>query len=291
MSDVALTTTEADTLAELEGVIAEGLKTFVDVGSALLRIRDERLYRTESATFEGYCRERWGFSDGRARQLIGAAQTVTTVTVEGLPAPTNEGQARELARVPEEDRAEVWQQTLEATDGRPTASAIRETYKPTPPPTEPEPSPDFPPPSQALPIEDPLPGPIAEQIDQRIAERTQPTAEEWNEEETALREQLEHGRTVVVTMRGPHDRLITWAEARGLFVRVDRRSQWGNPFELGADGDRSTVIGNYRDHYLPHKPSLLDHVHQLRGKALGCWCAPEPCHGDVIADHAQGGQP
>lgn len=46
-------------------------------------------------------------SDSRARQLIGAAQTVTNVTVAGLPAPSNEGQARELARVPEEQRVQA----------------------------------------------------------------------------------------------------------------------------------------------------------------------------------------
>lgn len=31
---------------------------------------------------------------------------------------------------------------------------------------------------------------------------------------------------------------------------------------------------------LPPKPDL----EPLRGKTLACWCAPEPCHGDVIAE-------
>ncbi|MEU4823116.1 hypothetical protein AB0H37_14695 [Actinomadura sp. NPDC023710] len=90
------------------------------VGNALLRIRDGRLYRADFGTFEEYCRERWGFSDSRARQLIGAAQTVTTVTVAGLPAPANEGQARALTAVPEPERAEVWRETVERTNGQPT---------------------------------------------------------------------------------------------------------------------------------------------------------------------------
>ena len=42
------------------------------------------------------------------------------------------------------------------------------------------------------------------------------------------------------------------------------------------------MITNYRDHYLPYKPSLLSRLPELRGKALGCWCAPEPCHADVL---------
>jgi len=48
--------------------------------------------------FEGYCRERFGFSDSRGRQLIAAAKTVTAVTELGLPAPKTEREARELAR-------------------------------------------------------------------------------------------------------------------------------------------------------------------------------------------------
>src|SRR5690606_42016362 len=61
---------------------------------------------------------------------------------------------------------------------------------------------------------------------------------------------------VVVTLRGPHTTLLEWADAAGLYVRIDRRSEWGNPFEPPADGDRDTVITNYAEHYLPYKPSL-----------------------------------
>jgi hypothetical protein len=104
----------------------------------------------------------------------------------------------------------------------------------------------------------------------------------WSEEELALRRKMENGETVVVSLRGMHANLISWAEDAGLYVRIDRRTDWGNPFEMGQDGDRDTVIANYRDHYLPYKPSLLLKLSELRGKALGCWCAPESCHGDVL---------
>ncbi len=30
---------------------------------------------------------------------------------------------------------------------------------------------------------------------------------------------------------------------------------------------------------------------ELRGKRLGCWCAPLPCHGDVLSRVAEGGEP
>ncbi len=107
---------------------------------------------------------------------------------------------------------------------------------------------------------------------------------QWSEEEEQLRARLEAGETIVVSLRARHANLVQWAEKRGLFVRIDRRSDWGNPFELPGDGDRDTVIRHYAEHYLPYKPSLLARIKRgdLAGKALGCWCAPEPCHGDVL---------
>ena len=109
----------------------------------------------------------------------------------------------------------------------------------------------------------------------------------WSDGERDLLKQLRSGETVVVSLRGPHNSLIEWADAAGLYMRVDRRTEWGNPFEMPGDGDRDTVIRNYADYYLPHKPSLTNRIGELRGKALGCWCAPEPCHGDVLKTRAE----
>lgn len=106
----------------------------------------------------------------------------------------------------------------------------------------------------------------------------------WSDDERDLLKRLRDGETIVVTLRGPHNNLIQWADAAGLYMRIDRKTEWGNPFELPADGDRDTVIRNYAEHYLPYKPSLLNKIETLVGKALGCWCAPEPCHGDVLKE-------
>lgn len=97
----------------------------------------------------------------------------------------------------------------------------------------------------------------------------------------ALISRVQCGETVVVNMRDDMARAL---EARGLLTRIDRGTPWGNPFILDEDGDRSQVIEAYRAHYLPHKPSLLRQLPTLRGRALGCWCAPEPCHGDVLKE-------
>lgn len=76
-------------------------------------IRDSRLYREHYSTFEEYCRERWGWSRGRAYQHIEAADTAAIVSTNvDIPAPTNEGQARELAPIARRDPGaarEAWQ--------------------------------------------------------------------------------------------------------------------------------------------------------------------------------------
>lgn len=110
----------------------------------------------------------------------------------------------------------------------------------------------------------------------------------WSDDERDLLKRLREGETIVVSLRGDrHTNLIGWADAAGLYMRIDRKTEWGNPFEMPADGDRETVIGNYDAFYLPHKPSLMAKLDDLRGKALGCWCAPEPCHGDVLKAWAE----
>lgn len=98
---------EAGRLAELEGVVERGLRTFIEVGEALREIRDSHLYRERYESFEIYCRQRWGFQASRARQLVAAAGTVTTVTAAGLPAPENERQARALLALGDDEAAVV----------------------------------------------------------------------------------------------------------------------------------------------------------------------------------------
>jgi hypothetical protein len=71
-------------------------------------------------------------------------------------------------------------------------------------------------------------------------------------------------------------------------VYVGRPSKWGNPFKIGVDGNRDEVIEKYRQ-MLIHTPNFAAEVRQkLRGKVLGCWCAPKPCHGDVLLEVANG---
>lgn len=69
-------------------------------------------------------------------------------------------------------------------------------------------------------------------------------------------------------------------------VYIGRPGPWGNPFAIGRDGDRAQVIDKYR-RWLTDQPELVAKARsELRGKTLGCWCAPMACHGDVLTEVA-----
>jgi hypothetical protein len=102
----------------------------------------------------------------------------------------------------------------------------------------------------------------------------------WSAEEREKRALLEQGIAVAVNMRR-HGALVAWAKERGLFVRVDRATHWGNPVRA-REGRPRAPSPRYRDGHLLVRADLLARLGELRGKALGCWCAPGPCHADVL---------
>lgn len=65
-------------------------------------------------------------------------------------------------------------------------------------------------------------------------------------------------------------------------VYIGRPSKWGNPFVVGKDGTREEVIKKYKEWIL--NQSLIEDLSELKGKVLGCWCSPKPCHGDVLIE-------
>ena len=70
-------------------------------------------------------------------------------------------------------------------------------------------------------------------------------------------------------------------------VYIGRPSIWGNPFVIGKDGTRTDVIAKYES-WLLSQPRLVAQLDRLRGRHLICWCAPLPCHGDVLLRLANG---
>jgi hypothetical protein len=123
-----LSEAERAELAACERTIEGGLRGFVEVGTALARVRDSRLYRERFRSFERYCRERWSMARASAYRMIEAAEVVARVSPIGdTPAPANEAQARELARLPAEKQPAAWQEAVaSAPDGRITAAYVTE---------------------------------------------------------------------------------------------------------------------------------------------------------------------
>lgn len=60
-------------------------------------------------------------------------------------------------------------------------------------------------------------------------------------------------------------------------------SPLASPFRIGPDGTREEVMAKYRE-WLLSRPDLLALLPELRGRRLGCWCDPLPCHAHVIAE-------
>jgi hypothetical protein len=89
-----------------------------------------------------------------------------------------------------------------------------------------------------------------------------------------------------------HDRITTrvvHCKREKFDVYIGRPSKWGNPFKLAKSSDaaedrtlRADLLVKYEG-WLRQQPELIASLHELRGKVLGCWCAPRLCHGDVLA--------
>lgn len=65
----------------------------------------------------------------------------------------------------------------------------------------------------------------------------------------------------------------------------EKDSIWANPFKITKEDNRNTVILKYEEYIrkkLKENPKLVDELLLLKGKNLGCWCHPEPCHGDIL---------
>jgi hypothetical protein len=127
----ALGPSDRTRLSELETVIAHGLQTFVEVGAALLEIRDARLYRETHASFDDYCRARWSMRSEVADRTIRSSRVVGALA--GNPfglIPTNESQARALAPLLDQPDllVQAWD-TAVAEFGTPTADDLADIVR------------------------------------------------------------------------------------------------------------------------------------------------------------------
>lgn len=70
-------------------------------------------------------------------------------------------------------------------------------------------------------------------------------------------------------------------------VYIGRGTIWGNPYQMGVDGDRDEVIRKFKYDFengmLKASTDLEKNLDIVRGKVIACHCKPAACHGDVIA--------
>lgn len=124
--DVSLTTVEVIELARNEEIVERGLNTFVEVGQALMIIRDNHLYRQSYSTFEDYCRERWGIKRQRAYELMDAAKVVGYLSEISDILPIRESHAAPLSTLEPDQQREAWQKAIDtAPDGKITAAHVQ----------------------------------------------------------------------------------------------------------------------------------------------------------------------
>ena len=101
-----------------------------------------------------------------------------------------------------------------------------------------------------------------------------------------------------------HSRAVNGLEA----VKVDRSTEWGNPFRVGCsvsmrypDGRRLSLCDPIEDaegavawfksmwsvNIARHHGLIANYFSVIRGKNLACWCAIDaPCHADVLLEIA-----
>lgn len=72
-------------------------------------------------------------------------------------------------------------------------------------------------------------------------------------------------------------------------VYIGRGTIWGNPYQIGVDGDRDEVIRKYKydfdKGFLKPFDNIDKNISQIKGKIIACHCKPYACHGDIIADY------
>lgn len=98
---------------------------------------------------------------------------------------------------------------------------------------------------------------------------------------------MQNKTTVVNVRKADYDVFI--GRMRGFFAQwapLGQKFDFGNPWRVGPDCSREEAIRKYRNYFyqrIETDPVFKKEVEALAGKRLGCFCKPQDCHGDVIA--------
>lgn len=277
---------ESHELERCEVVIKQGLQTFIEVGQALMTIREKRLYRIGFKTFEDYCTHKWGMVQQSATRLIRAYETVTNLQSEpmGSVLPQSERQIRPLTSLEPEIQKEVWTEVVKTHGDNITAAKVQTVVNDWKPVNQEikeiksEPMFAISTPEELLKKAKEVARERAEVkrqiIDQKGSTEVIPIAD------LELINRMKKGETVVLNIN-TNFHAMKWAKDNNRYQQIDRWSDWGNPFMLNFDGDRDTVCESFKI-YFDLKLGLKAKIKELKGKALGCHCYPLRCHGEHL---------
>ncbi len=281
---------ESHELERCEVVIKQGLQTFIEVGQALMTIKEKRLYRIGYKTFEDYCVEKWSISRPRAFQLIEAANVISGLSTIVDILPKTESQVRPLTSLEPEIQKQVWSEVVKTHGDNITAAKVQTVVN------------DWKPINQEIKEikSEPM---FAISTPEELLKKAKEVAKERAEVKRQIIDQkgstevipiadlelinrMKKGETVVLNMNN-NFHAMKWAKDNNRFQQIDRWSDWGNPFIISGDGDRDTVCESFKI-YFNLKLELKSKVEQLKGKALGCHCYPLRCHGEHLKQLADG---
>ena len=283
---------ESHELERCEVVIKQGLETFIEVGQALMVIRDKRLYRVGYGTFEDYCQDKWGINKRYANRIVAASEIINNLGPIG-PIPTKETHARPLTNLEPIIQKEVWKEVVKESEEQNikiTAKVVEQKVQ------------EYKEVNEAI-IESKKEPLFAINTPEELLKKAKEVAKERAEvkrqiidqkgstenitaQDLELIERLKKGETVVLNINTNYH-AMKWAKDNGRFQQIDRWSDWGNPFMIGQDGDRDKVCDSF-EIYFNLKLGLKSKVSELKGKALGCHCYPQRCHGEHLKFLADG---
>lgn len=86
--------------------------------------------------------------------------------------------------------------------------------------------------------------------------------------------------------------------AEEIFFKIDRTSPLGNPFHMEDETQRARVCEYYKVWFndkvkKQDDTNFLNYLEFIYNKAknnniaLGCWCSPKQCHGEVIKEYLE----
>ena len=106
-------------LYSCESVLEMDEQNFVEVGRALGRIRDGRLYRGDFPSFDIYCRQKWQYARRYVDDLIASAELSRHLSANcAQQKPWHESQLRPLIGLTKEKAQAAWDHAVQMARGQ-----------------------------------------------------------------------------------------------------------------------------------------------------------------------------